>query len=378
MNKRIIYSMLLGIPVILVSFISCLREEADNTPVIPRRVILFYMAGDNSLAPETDEKIDALTAAWNVPGDNHLLVYRDKGGDTPACLLEIRTGESGTNETVILKEYGAEDSASPRVFSRVLKEMTFLYPASDYGLIVFSHGTGWLPEGTYHRTRSVALDGQEEMELTDFARAIQDGQFRFIIFESCLMAGAEVAYELKDKTEYILASAAEIVSPGFTPLYGKMLPLLYQTRPALQEVAQTYYEYCNGLGGDSRSATVSLIKTSGLAPLKPLLAGAESHVEHWEWVERDSLQHFDRRQADYLFYDLADYIETIGTDEEIRQLREILDNTILYQAATDSFMPGTLYGFEIKRHCGLTLYIPVARFTYLNARRKALRLFETG
>ncbi len=72
--------------------------------------------------------------------------------------------------------------------------MVMRYPGSDYGLVMFSHGSGWLPEGVFSsNTPSVATDGKRELDLQDFARCIPQGRFRFIIFESCLMAGVEVA-----------------------------------------------------------------------------------------------------------------------------------------------------------------------------------------
>lgn len=357
-------------------FSSCLKEEADNHERLPNRTILFYMAGDNSLSKETQEKVDALAAAWNIAGENRLVVYQDKGGEHAPRLLEIKTGSGGKTEVEILAEYEDDNSASTKVFARVLNDMVRYCPSSDYGLILFSHSSGWLPAGTFLQPRSVVTDGDTEFDLIDFARTIPNGQFRFIVFESCLMAGAEVVYELKDKTDYILASSAEILSPGFTPLYGKMLEYLYKVTPDLIGFAGEYYDYCSGLSGDNRSATVSVISTAGLDPLKSLLSRAENHVEHWEWVERDGIQHFDRRAKDYLFHDLEGYIRTIGTQEELNELAGILEGTVLYKAATDEFMSGSLYGFPINQHCGLTIYIPVAQFKGLNTQRNRLLLFS--
>lgn len=73
-----------------------------------------------------------------------------------------------------------------------------------------------MPEGMTHA----------EMELDEFAAAIPDGTLDFIIFEACLMAGVEVAYALRGKAEYLLASPAEIISPGFTPVYPEALGYL--------------------------------------------------------------------------------------------------------------------------------------------------------
>lgn len=372
MKFRFILIMLM-IPLLLSS---CLKEEADNAKVSPRRTVLFYMAGDNSLGDETQEKVDALAKAWNAGSDNHLLVYQDRGGNHLPHLLEIKTGTDGKNSVELLEEYQRENSASPEVFSRVLNDMVTRYPGPDYGLVMFSHGSGWLPAGTSATdTRSVAMDGDNGFDLTDFAGCIPDHRFRFIIFESCLMAGAEVAYELRDKTGYILASSAEIVSPGFTPLYGKMLPLIYSNEPKLAEFAADYFNYSNGLTGDRRSATVSVIRPDRLAPLKQLLAQAEGRVGYWGDVKRDGIQAFDRRTT-HLFYDLAGYLHEIGTPQENEALADLLRQSVVYEASTESFMPSSPGGFPIKEHCGLTLYIPTEKYANLNTYRKHLLLFS--
>jgi hypothetical protein len=74
------------------------------------------------------------------------------------------------------------------------------------------------------------------------------------------MAGLEVAYELKDKTQYIVGSSAEMLSPGFTPVYQQMFPLLYKKEADLPAVAAAYYDYYNSMEGDNRSATISVIQ----------------------------------------------------------------------------------------------------------------------
>lgn len=367
----------------IIAFISpwmlagCWQEEADNVPTKASRTLLFYMAGDNTLRDETQDKIDALVEAWNVAdAGNRLLIYQDRGGEYFPRLLEIKTGDDGKGTMEVLEEYGDENSASTKVFARVLNDMVRICPGNDYGLIVFSHASGWLPAGTYLQPYSVAADGTQEFELPEFARVIPNGQFRFIVFESCLMAGVEVAYELRSKTQYILASCAEILSPGFTPLYGKMLECLYKTQPDLVGFAKAYYEHCKQLTDEARSATVSVIGTGGLAPLKPLLARAESNVEYFDWIEREGIQYFDRREKNHLYYDLEGYIRTIGGQEDLNELAGILENVVKYQAATEEFMKGDATGYSIKEHCGLTVYIPVERFAYLNRQRRNLQLFS--
>ncbi len=71
------------------------------------------------------------------------------------------------------------------------------------------------------------------MEISDFAAALGDCHFDFIVFEACFMAGVEVAWELREKTDYVVASAAEILSPGFTDIYGELRDCLFLPQPDL-------------------------------------------------------------------------------------------------------------------------------------------------
>lgn len=356
--------------------VSCLTEEVIDHSEKPNCTVLYYLANNELSASEMQEKMEALTAEWGVDGNNYLLVFQDaRDGNTP-CLLRIHADmETGKGVAEVVATYDNTSFLPENIFAKVLTDVTTLYPAPSYGLILCSQSTGWLPGDTGAVPRSVLATGNRSLNLLDFASVIPDGQFNFIIFEGDHMAGVEVAYELKEKTEYIVASAAEIASSGFTPVYDKLLTAIYRETPRLAQFAADYYEYCNSLSGDRQSATVSVIRTSELAPLKSLLNKAESHVEHWEYIDRSAIQHFDRRTTDCLFYDLADYIQAIGTEEENAQLTDILSKAVVYQAATGQLLPENENGFDINRHCGLTIYIPVVQFTYLNGQRQKLKLF---
>lgn len=371
-----IISIILIIPPLLSS---CLKEEADGQPVKVSRTILFYMAGDNSLAEEISEKTDALAAACNLEEGCHLLVYQNRGRNYNSRLLK-----AGNGKTEVLAEYAEHKVTLAQDLTRAINEMMLFCPgSSDYGFVVFARTAGWLPSGSHTsptraaENTSDATDESTVFDFEDFARILPAGLFRFIVFESDLMAGIEVAYELKEKTGYILASSAGLQPTGFTPVYDKMLARLYRQEPELSGFAADYYEYCSRLPGDAGSVTVSVISTAGIAPFKNFLTKVEEdNVEHWEWVKRDKIQHFDLRKSDHLFYDLEGYIRSIGTQQDINRLAGLLDGVVVYKAATQSFMPGDPYGYDIGTHCGLTVYIPSAKYPYLNTRRGLLSLFS--
>lgn len=380
MNKiRYIFTVLL--PAVL--FSSCIREEyAGPDPDLPSRTILVWLGGDNNLSDETARKVEALRQGWTYTG-NKCLVYQDSRDG--ARLLRLRGGCRTTPTPYVetVREYGAENSASAETFARVLREVAREYPADSYGLIFFSHASGWLPAGTLqkpqNRSRSIGVDDggaeRSETELADFAGAIPDGMFDFIVFETCLTAGVEVAHALRGKTDYMLASAAEIVSPGFTPVYPSALRLLCNTaegaETSLKAFGQAYMDYVSaGYTGARRSATLSLIDIREISPLAVRMQGAlPSYPVGASDLSR--LQHFDRpgsygdSPALPRFFDLGEWAATRIAAGEYEAFRAQLDRAVVWKSATETFMDGQ-NGFTVRRHSGLTTYVEQDAFPALN------------
>lgn len=180
-------------------FSSCDNEGYLN-PIIPQqeeeektqRILVAYLAGDNSLSSEIEQKIAALTIGFLAAdySQNRLFIYCDRKNASPQ-LMEISAGTA--NPRQLLKTYTAQNSASSNVMKQVLNDILNNYSASSYGLILFSHGSAWLPAGglenpyereslnqsgneavppSHRSTRSVCTDGEDEMELADFASAL--------------------------------------------------------------------------------------------------------------------------------------------------------------------------------------------------------------
>lgn len=352
----------------------CSEERSSDIMPSARRTVLVYLAGDNSLSDEVWEKVDALVAGWKNERDN-LLIYQDTRGERGTPSLMRVVSEAGSAHTEVIKEYPDANSADPQLFSTVVRDALVGYPAPSYGLLLFSHGTGWLPAGSYSNPRrydntkaglrSIMDDAGREMEIADFAAAIPDGQFDFIVLEACLMSGVEVAAELRGKADYLVASSAEILSPGFTSVYEQMLDCLFQKDPDLSGFAARYMAYCNSREGAYRSGTISVIDLKRMDELiefvSPLL---QKEVE----TDISSLQCFDRNE-NKLFFDFGDYMEQVirqdNRVEEVadmeKQLNKLLDQLVVYKASTPYFVY-----LPIRRHSGLTMYVEQEIYPGLN------------
>ena len=380
MKKSLIPAVTQALAVLSVALLGGCMKELAEAPA-PCRPLVVYLALDNNLQMEYDARMSALRRSWR-PG-MELWVY----ADTPSgATLGRMEPTSGGAELRTVESYGAENSASGATLERVLRTVWERSPATGYGLLFFSHATGWLPEGGLQAplvSRSIGLDQGSEMSLDAFVSAIPSGMpLDYVIFEACLMAGAEVALALAGHTDGVLASSAEVVAPGFRPLYESGLEVLTErTRPVPELLAafgQSYMSHVEGLSGEYRSATLSLIRTSSM----PALAEAVRRVTRGFADEegRDTppagLQHFDRpgaygdRPAAARFYDLEAYVEACLADPDAEAaFRGALADAVVWRDATERFLGGDgspYKGFDIGRHSGLTLYVPRGEFPALN------------
>ena len=157
----------------------CTKELTERPP--SRRPLVVYMALDNNLREEYSSRLAALRAGWR-PG-MELWVY----ADTPegASLGRMESAPEGVTLRTV-ERYGAENSASGATLERVLRTVWERSPATGYGLLFFSHATGWLPEGGLQAplvSRSIGLDQGSEMSLDAFVSAIPSGMpLDYVIF----------------------------------------------------------------------------------------------------------------------------------------------------------------------------------------------------
>ena len=393
------------------------------------RNILFYIATDNNgldngqYQDEPKKLIDAIRAGW-IPGRGEMLIYTDQTG-RPPCLMRIKETRSKTDGFYALDTihiYNEENSADAEVLSRIIETFVDEYPADRYGMMFFSHASGWLPDGMLAAPTSLQTDPQAashlglnetslrslvidngdgqayEMAYEDFARAIPDGLFDFIIFDACFITDVMMMYALRDKAECILAASAEIVTPGFTPIYKNNVMRLFNTRISTTSVltgfAQSYMHYIRASYPEDDalcSATLGVIQMNEIQNLAAVVKTALNDVPLDEsTLVVDSIQRFDRparlitnnpvRRS--RFFDLGHVMESLAADGLITEagyaaFQAQMEKTVVWKDQTKRFLLGnnddgdpffTQYdGFFIKHHSGLSTYIEQDVYPDLNA-----------
>ena len=343
--------------------ISCNEDESLISESVSRTIIV-YLAADNDLSTDALVDLEEMKKGFTET-QNNLIVFMDILG-TPPYLLKI-----GKDKESIIKSYPELNSASPATLAEITKEIIHLYPAEEYGLILWSHGTSWLPADISVRSfgKDVGSENNSGINIPELAKSLPV-KFSFILMDACLMGSVEVAYELKDKADFIIASSTETIYSGFP--YDKIIPELIKPKIDFKQVGKYYFDYYNNMEGAYRSATVSVIDTRHLQELgyqlKLLFENSEIQTLS---IDRKSIQRLDLYKEQYTF-DLLDFVDKAFTSIDKSAFVDVLNQVVVYKAHTPMF----LSEYEIKTYCGLSCYIPHPQSNDLNIYYKTLEWYE--
>jgi hypothetical protein len=340
----------LGLLCLLSLFFSCNRkDDKSKEPPLKTRKIIVYMVGDNTLDDYVDEDINEMERGWKDSFDGDLIVYVDQKRVAP-YILKISSDRTNSIVSKEVMKYSEQNSSSVDVMEKVLSDIKSMYPAQSYGLILWSHASGWLPTPST-TTRAFGDDGGKSMEITELAKL--SGRYDFFIFDACDMMGVEVAYELRYNTDYIVGSVTEIMAGGFP--YHDIMEYLFEKNANLISVCEKFMElYRSYPSAEMQTAALSVVKTENLENIasasKNLIQKYKNNIAN---LDVSQIQKYDSEKTT-LFFDFLDFMENIAeNDSELQTLRNQLLSTVIFEDHT----PSILNIFEIKKSCGLSCYI---------------------
>ena len=353
-------------------FAGCVKDASgpDDTEGPFTRTVLIYMAADNNLYSYALSNLaDIGSAAGDLSGKSAaIVVYLDTPYEDPQL---FRVMPDGTRQ-VLKKFVGGHNSVSREVMGEVIGEVRSRCPADRYGLVLWSHGTSWLPANSslmrqsarrgevWPATKTFGQDTGESpsayMELEDLKNVLPDGLFDYILFDACYMGAAEVAYALRNKADYIVASPTEVLAGGFP--YDRVTGLLAAEFPDLEAVCRAYYDYYDAMPGRSRAASVGLIVT---AELEKLASAVREIVEKartenpnlWSDPGLSEIQCLDR-SGTHFAYDLDRYMHALADADGYARFVRQLQSAVPYAAHTPYF-----FDLPLEYCCGLSAYIPL-------------------
>ena len=137
----------------LLALMGCTKDREEPRYPHSSRVVLVYMAGDNSLGGYVRDNLDAMAQGMApTPAGSRTIAYVDTPGGNPR-LVEVTASGTKTLHTWP----GPHNSASSATVREVIGRVRTLAPADRYGLVLWSHGLAWMPSwATNYLTRSKA------------------------------------------------------------------------------------------------------------------------------------------------------------------------------------------------------------------------------
>lgn len=342
---------------------SCKKAETEEIVVVKRpKTVLLYMVANNNLSYDAENSISRLQNGYIPAEEGNLLVYKHCAGMDPV-LLHIKKGEEGTVVADTAYRFPPRVSATKSALTQALNVTQALFPADSYGLILWSHGTGWIPPlassssaAQEHRLgscpeRTFGLDGKVELEIRDLAQAIPY-KLSFMLMDACFMGGIETAYEVKDSVDYYIGSPAEILTESFP--YHKIMQHIFKSTPDYAAVCKEYYDYYNAKSGAERSATVALMDCSKLAEVAEVAKRVfDQYGERIASLDLSLLQPYFRGSSSKYFYDLKDLVDAIADASLSAEFAAALERAVPYKAATPYFIE-----LPIRSFCGVSTYVP--------------------
>lgn len=345
-------------------------KKGEPKPSAAKRTVLIYAVASNNLSPDlVSDKNEMILAAPDVKGlgsDVRVLLYSVASQSaTEATLAELKKDGAGTWSFEPVKSYDRDVfSTDPERMREVFTDLRSEAPGDSYGLILWSHGTGWIPNFSDHKVpngmqKSYGMDKYQNSidycDLDELATVIPDRMFDYIWFDLCYMMGVEVAYQLRNKCEYIAGYPTEDWSMGMN--YETTLPMLAAVVPDLAAAGKAFYDYYNDQG---MAVTVTVIKTDGLERLAD--AAAEIYSYGSLPTSQYGIMNYSRLKT--ALYDFGQFTKKHldSSDAEAQRLTASFDSALsditIYAGCSTKNFNGTEGAFKPAEYSGLSCYFP--------------------
>ena len=351
-------------------FTSCEKDSNIVTKKESKRAVFVYMIADNDLdfyATANINEMETFMAQNPEAGSVYVYIDRAKNRKTAHPILyQITADTSPKINSKIIKVYPENNSANEKVLAEALSQVQTICAINNEflrGLVLWSHGSAWLPESVSlasQRATAVKSFGLDqtmannenhnaEMDIRKLAIILNNYHFDFILFDACFMASIEVFYELRNTTDYIIASPTEVLATGFP--YKDILTDMLSATVNYQKTAQKYVAFFQQKKGVLQSASVVTVKTAELPQFATLfkyyLNTISREVTDQKWLQ------YSQDEVDYLF-DLGQVADYLQKEQTNKELTEQLGRLITNYHHTSYFF-GKI---PLQKSSGISIYIP--------------------
>ena len=364
------------------------KQQGQPTVAAPH-TLMFYFFGTSLGRFFTTNIDDAKLAVRRgaLDGGNRIVYFRQHDANEAYIAELCYDKQSGTCFESIIKDHIAIEGnpISPDYISQTINMMADIAPAERYGLVMASHGHAWLTRETLNSASGISQAstykplfepaygaeitrafGEKNVQVntSEIAEGIENSNIDidYILFDACFMSSIEVVYELRNSTNYIIASPCEIMGRGFP--YERTLPHLFKDNGASTDyigAAESYYLYYRDeYNSSSRCGSIAVYDCSEIEALRD--ATKEVVKSATSEYNIDALQTYEGQDPHY-FYDFGQWVKYVATDNLAYQnFKRQLDKTVIAKYTLDTFY--SAYGsygthpINVKEYTGVTTSAP--------------------
>ena len=350
---------------------SCHDDIPDDlartrTATPQERTIIMYLpysgSGINDLYPFFEQNIldveQSIKQAGGLGTNNLYVVIADH---SPARVYLYRVRMEGTecvHDTI--KRYDYPRLMDAQWITRVINDVKSISNTPKYAMLVGCHGNGWLPpmdNVARAKTRWFGGPGYA-ISIADFAQGIQQAgiKLEYLVFDDCYLSCAEVAYDLRDATNTLIASTSEVMAAGMP--YAKVFQYLAAPQPNFGQLVNDYIAYYQSTA--TPYATIGVINTQYIQPMAQLMRQVNA-TSTWNTANNYQLQDLDGSYfSPTVYFDFGSYARALfGSNLALySQYQALMAQLVPYKGNTEKIYNASGTKTLVNEFSGITISDP--------------------
>lgn len=264
--------------------------------------------------------------------------------------------------------------------TKLIGEVKDKAEALNYALIIGGHGSGWTNKDDWPSGQVKVRKGAPKsrffgsanstygIDVPTLATAIEANgiKMQYILFDACYMANVETAYELRNATNFLVASPNEILTQGVP--YSKVWSYLNNSAPSYASIVSTYCSsYAESETPYASLAAIDCRQMDNLAAImKEINSKCTMTAERLNGVQRED------GFIPSLFYDLGNYVDSLKPSGVLKdRFNTQLKATVKASKSTEFVFAESLDGeIKVNDFSGLSISDPSTHPVALRGKEK--------
>ncbi len=336
------------------AFTSCSDDgELPPYPDKAKQTVIMYMPwADNTIHYYFEKNISAFEAAiernHGLDGNQLIVFIAENGQQSQMYRIYYYDGKC-RRETLKTYDFASCDYTTPEGISQIISDAIAAAPASTYALAIGCHGMGWVPAGTDVGTRTFmnnikaanayptrffgsSSDPTYQTDILTLAEGIANTgvKMKYILFDDCYMSNIETAYDLRNVTDYLIASTCEIMIDGMP--YDEIGIDLLNNK--FKNVVDKFYNYYSNF--KTPCGTIGVTDCREVENMAYIMRQINDRYPDFPYNTTD-IQDLDGFE-NTIFFDFGDYVSKLCSDPNmLSTFKEQLGRLVPYKANTETY-----------------------------------------